>query len=98
MPDLPTDLVPIADLIYIIRGQRVMLDSDLARLYGVETFNLNKAVQRNIKRFPDDFMFRLTKEETKGLTFQNGISKGRGGRRPIQKNSPRAPARDLRKL
>lgn len=58
-----------------------MLDSDLARLYGVETFNLNKAVQRNIKRFPDDFMFRLTKEETKDLTFQNGISKGRGGRR-----------------
>jgi len=60
-----------------------MLDSDLAQLYGVETFNLNKAVKRNIDRFPNDFMFQLTKEEADSLRFQIGMSKtiGRGGRR-----------------
>ena len=59
-----------------------MLDSDLGQLYGVETFNLNKAVRRNRDRFPSDFMFQLTKEEAERLRFQNGISKpGRGGRR-----------------
>ena len=59
-----------------------MLDSDLAKLYDVETFNLNKAVKRNLHRFPNDFMFQLTKEEYDALIFQNGISKkGRGGRR-----------------
>ena len=60
-----------------------MLDSDLAELYGIETFNLNKAVRRNLERFPEDFMFQLTKDETASLLrFQFGISKkGRGGRR-----------------
>lgn len=59
-----------------------MLDSDFAKLYGVETFNLNKAVKRNLHRFPNDFMFQLTKEEYDALIFQIGISKkGRGGRR-----------------
>ena len=60
-----------------------MLDADLAKLYGVTTFNLNKAVKRNIDRFPEDFMFRLSAQETAALTFQIGISKpgGRGGRR-----------------
>ena len=60
-----------------------MLDSDLACLYGVTTFNLNKAVSRNPRRFPGDFMFKLTLEEAKALTFQTGISNksGRGGRR-----------------
>ena len=60
-----------------------MLDSDLAMLYEVETFNLNKAVKRNIDRFPEDFMFQLTKEEADSLRFQIGMSKadGRGGRR-----------------
>jgi hypothetical protein len=69
--------------ILLIRGQKVILDTDLACLYGVETFNLNKAVKRNIDRFPKDFMFQLTKEETDSLRFQIGISKhrGRGGRR-----------------
>src|SRR3989304_935083 len=69
--------------ILLIRGQKVMLDSDLAELYGVETFNLNKAVKRNIDRFPSDFMFQLTKEEADSLRFQIGMSKttGRGGRR-----------------
>lgn len=56
-------LQPIENLIHVIRGQQVMLDGDLARLYGVETKVLNQAVKRNIERFPDDFMFQLTKEE-----------------------------------
>ena len=55
--------IRIESLIYIIRDQQVMLDSDLARLYGVETKVLNQAVKRNIQRFPEDFMFQLTKEE-----------------------------------
>jgi len=69
--------------IYLIRSQKVMVDSDLAKLYQVETFNLNKAVKRNLNRFPSDFMFQLTKEEASSLRFQIGISKpeGRGGRR-----------------
>jgi hypothetical protein len=69
--------------IYLVRKQKVMLDSDLAELYGVETFNLNKAVKRNIDRFPDDFMFQLSPEEAESLRFQIGMSKvsGRGGRR-----------------
>jgi hypothetical protein len=76
------ELVKIQDLIYEIRGHRVMLDSALANLYGVETSNLNKAVKRNIQRFPEDFMFQLSKEEYNVLLFHFGISKkGRGGRR-----------------
>jgi hypothetical protein len=75
-------LTQIQNMIYEIRGQKVMLDSDLAVLYEVETFNLNKAVKRNIERFPEDFMFQLTKAEWENLTFQNGISsKQHGGRR-----------------
>ena len=80
------DLVPVEVIerrIYLIRSQKVMIDSDLAELYQVETFNLNKAVKRNPNRFPADFMFQLTKEEAGSLTFQIGMSKpeGRGGRR-----------------
>jgi hypothetical protein len=62
-----------------------MLDTHLAELYGVETFNLNKAVKRNLERFPEDFMFRLTREESASLTFQIGMSNtaGRGGRRTL---------------
>jgi hypothetical protein len=79
-------LVPrerIEQTILLIRGHRVMLDADLAKLYGVTTFNLNKAVKRNADRFPEDFMFRLSAQEAASLTFQIGISKsrGRGGRR-----------------
>ncbi|MDA1060924.1 MAG: ORF6N domain-containing protein [bacterium] len=66
--------------IYTIRGQRVMLDEDLARIYGVETRTLNQAIQRNINRFPMEFMFQLTPEEYKSLISQIVISK-RGGRR-----------------
>lgn len=72
----------IQNMIYEIRGHRVMLDSDLATLYGVETKYLNKQVKRNIDRFPDDFMFQLTMEEFESLRFQIGTSKeGKGGRR-----------------
>ncbi|MBI4713439.1 MAG: ORF6N domain-containing protein [Planctomycetes bacterium] len=68
--------------ILLIRGHKVMLDKDLAVLYDVTTFNLNKAVKRNLKRFPPDFMFRLTPAEFKSMIFQIGISKkGRGGTR-----------------
>ena len=66
-----------------IRGRQVMLDRDLAVLYGVSTSNLNKAVSRNLNRFPEDFMFVLTTEEWKSvenLLFQNGISKHGGSR------------------
>jgi len=71
----------IVNRIYIIRGQKVMLDKDLAEMYGVETFNLNKAVKRNLSRFPDDFMFQLSSEEFKNLIFQSGISKWGGTRK-----------------
>ena len=67
-------LTKLQKMIYDIRGQNVMLDSDLADLYDVETFNLNKAVKRNIGLFPADFMFQLNKEEWENLIFQNGIS------------------------
>ena len=68
----------IESLIYEIRGQKVMLDRDLAKLYGVTTGNLNKAVKRNIERFPDRYMFQLTSDEN--LKFQNGISSWGGSR------------------
>jgi hypothetical protein len=71
----------MAQAIRFVREERVLLDFDLARLYGVTTGNLNKAVRRNRDRFPADFMFQLSAEETKSLIFQFGISKGRGGRR-----------------
>ena len=71
----------IASKIYLIRKQKVMLDRDLAELYGVETGALNRAVKRNAERFPEDFMFQITGEEAELLRCQNGISKhGRGGR------------------
>lgn len=70
--------------IFIIRGRKVMLDSDLAKLYGVPTGALIQAVKRNSDRFPSDFMYLLTIEEVKSLISQNVISKtGRGGRTKI---------------
>jgi hypothetical protein len=71
----------VAQLVFFVRGERVLLDADLARLYDVTTGNLNKAVKRNQDRFPGDFMFQLTDKETQSLIFQSGRSKGRGGRR-----------------
>jgi hypothetical protein len=75
-------LTKIEKMIYMIRGEKVMLDSDLAELYGVETKALNRQVTRNKIRFPDDFMFRLSIDEYESLRCQNGTSnEGRGGRR-----------------
>ncbi len=90
-------LIPIERIeqkIYFIRGEKVMLDKDLAELYGVTTRVFNQAIKRNLKRFPEDFMFQLTKEEYEALRFQIGTSNdkslrsqivtsktGRGGRR-----------------
>jgi len=75
----------IASRIYVIRRQKVMIDSDLAELYDVLTKNLNLAVRRNKRRFPEDFMFRLTAKEAQALRLQNATSKsgGRGGRRYV---------------
>jgi hypothetical protein len=67
--------------ILMIRGQKVMLDSDLAELYDVETKSLNRAVRRNLSRFPADFMFELTSKEFEDLRYHFGTSNSRGGRR-----------------
>ena len=83
----PSNLVPVTLIerrIYLIRDQKVMIDTDLAQLYGVPTYRLNEAVKRNGKRFPSDFMFQLSKKEAESLTSQFAISKkGRGGRRTL---------------
>ena len=81
-----TKLVPVERVeraILVLRGRRVILDSDLAALYGVTVSRFNEAVKRNAKRFPDDFAFRLTREEHETLRSQIAISKAerRGGRR-----------------
>lgn len=72
---LPIPVERIEKAILLLRGQKVMLDRDLAELYGVTTGNLNKAVRRNLDRFPPDFMFQLKKEEYESLRFQFGILK-----------------------
>ena len=72
----------VMEKIHVLRGQKVMLDRDLAELYGVTTGNLNKAVLRNLARFPGDFMFQLTKEEFENLLFQIGRSSWGGRRTP----------------
>jgi hypothetical protein len=77
-------LVPIERIerqILLIRGHKVMLDQDLADLYGVETKALNQAVQRNLDRFPEDFLFQLTPDEFANLRRQSGTSSSWGGRR-----------------
>lgn len=88
MPKKPSkaesQLIPVETVerrIYLIRGHKVMLDRDLAELYGVTTGNLNLAVRRNKNRFPEDFMFQLSGAEAKSLLLQFAISKVRGGRR-----------------
>lgn len=77
-PIVPTE--QIENRIYLLRGQRVMLDDDLAILYEVETKVLNRSVKRNLRRFPEDFMFQLSTKEFESLRCQFGTSK-RGGRR-----------------
>jgi hypothetical protein len=74
-------LAPIERSIHALRGRRVLLDADLASLNGVETKTLNRAVKRNLDRFPADFMFQLTEEEVAILRRHLGTSNGRGGRR-----------------
>ena len=84
MTEKKTILVPeevIMSKIYVIRELKIMLDRDLAELYSVTTGNLNKAVKRNIGRFPVDFMFQLTKEEFDNLIFQFGTSRWGGTRK-----------------
>jgi len=71
----------VRDRIFTVRGGKVILDANLAAIYGVETGALNRAVKRNAHRFSPDFIFRLTKEEDDALRCQFGISKGKGGRR-----------------
>jgi len=75
---IPTEI--IVNKIYMIRGMKVMLDRDLASMYEVETKMFNRQVKRNIERFPDDFMFQLTKEEFDNLRFQFGTSSWGGTR------------------
>jgi hypothetical protein len=81
---LPVPVETIERRIYLVRGQKVMVDTDLAQLYQVPTSRLNEAVKRNRDRFPEDFMFSLAPEEAQSLTSQFAISKnGRGGRRTL---------------
>ena len=77
MPDVGV----IADRIVVLRGQRVMLDAELAALYGVETKRLNQQVRRNSSRFPADFMFQLSRDEWKAMRLQNASSLQRSNRR-----------------
>lgn len=79
---------PIEQRIYLIRGQRVMLDSDLAELYGVPVKRLNEQVKRNARRFPADFLFQLTSNEFRSLRSQIATPSGRGGRRHLPLRSP----------
>ncbi len=73
----------IEDLIFLVRGHRVMLDSDLARVYGVSTMRLNEQVKRNRDRFPQNFAFALTPQEFTNLISQFAISSSHGGRRKL---------------
>jgi ORF6N domain len=75
----------IIDRVHNIRGQKIMLDKDLAEMYSVQTSALNQAVKRNILRFPDEFMFQLSQDEFESLISQSVISKqsGRGGTRKL---------------
>ena len=80
----PLAIEAIAGRIVLLRGQRVMLDADLAALYGIPTGRFNEAVRRNLARFPADFMFQLTNQELAALRSQIAISNaGRGGRRYV---------------
>ena len=86
-----TSLLPVERVgqkIIVIRGQRVMLDVDLAGLYGVTAGSLNQAVRRQTARFPSDFMFQLTPEEYAILKSQSVISRGWGGRDFYHSHSP----------
>jgi hypothetical protein len=85
-----SQLDTVESAIYLIRGQRVMLDSDLAAIYGTSTMRLNEQFRRNRKRFPKDFAFQLTREEFTNLISQNAISSSHGGRRKLSVRVVRA--------
>jgi hypothetical protein len=72
--DLQKQVENITGLIHFIRGEKVIIDFDLARLYGVEVKSVKRVVRRNIQRFPGDFMFELSREETRNLRYQFGTS------------------------
>ena len=81
MTNLENEIFQIQNMIYQIRGHKVMIDKDLALLYGVETKRLNEQVKRNIQRFPSDFMMKITSDEYQSLKSQFATSKiGRGGK------------------
>jgi ORF6N domain len=79
----PAKIDNVESAIHLIRGQRVMLDSDLAKIYGVSTMRLNEQLRRNKKRFPSDFAFQLTRKEFTNLISQFAISSSHGGRRKL---------------
>ena len=80
-PNALPDAQQLAKLVCAVRHEKVLIDTDLAQLYGVETGALNRAVKSNASRFPDDFMFQLTAQEWDNLKCQTGISSAHGGRR-----------------
>ncbi|TVP80512.1 MAG: ORF6N domain-containing protein [Puniceicoccaceae bacterium] len=88
LPEADLELVPqrIAPLVQLIRGEKVLLDADLAELYGVETKALNQAVKRNQKRFPTDFMFQLTRKEWSDLRCQFGTSSSKSAEIELDTN------------
>ena len=79
MNELVVSGIKIEDLIYEVRGKQVMLASDVAKLYQVETFRVNEVVKRNLKRFPEDFCFQLTQKEWDNLRSQFAMLKSKGG-------------------
>ena len=88
----------IKNMIFELRGQKVMLDSDLAQLYGVETRYLNKQVHRNIERFPSDFMFQLNEYELSNLKFQFGTSRSEDGQENLKSQIAASSWGGVRKL
>jgi hypothetical protein len=96
------ELVPyeaIENKIYLIRGQKVMLDDDLAQLYGVPTKRFNEQVRRNVERFPEDFMFQITKEEWENLRFQFGtLNEAQDNKNLRLQNAPLNEAKDSKIL
>jgi len=81
--EMPLQVDQIGSMIRTIRGQKVILDYDLARIFGVPTFRFNESIKRNRDRFPDDFLFQLTREEQLNLISQIAISSSHGGRRKL---------------
>jgi hypothetical protein len=81
--EMPLQVDQIGSMIRTIRGQKVILNYDLARIFGVPTFRFNESIKRNRDRFPDDFLFQLTREEQLNLISQIAISSSHGGRRKL---------------